>query len=655
MAVDETSSDSRTELLRRRFLGALGAAGVASLAGCAGGGRGDEQTPLDRAFQRNEVDVSDVEEGGTLDVALTSSPNSFDPPYSNEVPSTLVQNFFYESLLTTDTQGNAFPWLAESFELVEIQSVGPRDYEPYMRTAPAVVPDDGRPFVDVDEQIIVQHPEDSPAQDEQVRVLLPEDAAEAVADGTFGMQYQYDLHEGIEFGNGEELTADNVVRSVRRYENSPNSAQTFDSVLHAEAVDDYTVNLYAQAPDAEAEIQVSNAAPVFPTELLETEGGNMDPRQGNDPVGTGPWQFEEFQDEEVFRVSLRDNYWLEDIGLDAKDWWDGPDEFPEKPVIDEINMRFVPEDAQRAGALQDGDVDVTSGLTSDAQTNFLESEGFGVSATETGGYLYMQYPVQIEPWDQQEVRRAANHLIPRGQISQEIEQGWTRPAWTPIPSLAYGAGTTDPEQLEEDLRPLNEFDPERAQELIEEAGVETPISAQIETNSDNQDRVRKVEAIAQSMNDTDLFDINVETFEFGDFVGRILSQDYWERGNIVVVGLSGTFNPGSFVDATHGADNWGQCCNSNRLEFPDLDEMTEEARFSEAVIGDQEERASRYDEIWRRVVELSANSYIDIDTTVACYNDDVVGFNTYPFTEGLYSYALHAPIEQQVVYLDDDG
>jgi len=295
---------------------------------------------------------------------------------------------------------------------------------------------------------------------------------------------------------------------------------------------------------------------------------------------------------------------------------------------------------------------VAHGLTADAQTNFQDSGDYQTKSVETGGYQFMQYPVQREPWDDRRVRQAANHLIPRQQIVDNIEQGWSRPAWTPLPELAYGSGTTDPEALESELKPQNEFDPARAQELIDEAGVETPIEVQIETNSDNQDRVRKVEAIAQSMNNTDLFDVNVETFEFGDFVGRILAPDYWEKGNILVVGLSGTFNPGSFCNATHHSRNFAQCCNSQKIQFDELDQMMDDARFSTDVLGDAEERGRRYDEIWRQIVELSANSYIDIDFTTAVHNNDLVGFNAYPFPEGMYSYALYAPYENQIAYLD---
>ena len=663
MTTEDTDADSRVSSVRRRMLGVLGAAGVTTLAGCPGGGGngngdgdGDGGGGTQTQAQQQTATPSEVDEiveGGTLNVGLTSNPSSFDPPYSSGVPSTLVQNYFFESLVASDQQGNLYPWLAESYEVAEVQEIERTAYEDYMTTAPVTTNEDGVPVIDTPEQVVVQHPDDSLEPGSDVRVLLRDGASQAASDGVFGMRLRYNLHEGVTFTNGEEMTSEHVVRSYDRVENSQISAQYFNTLLAAEAVDEYTVDLYAQVPDAEAE----RALPyyVFSLEQVDLAGGDLDPRQGNEPIGTGAWNFGSFEDGSSFTVSRRDDYWMDDVGVENKEWFDGPEGFPNGPVVDEVNHRFISEDAQRAAALQENEVDVAHGLTASAQTNFQDSSDFQTKAIETGGYLFMQYPVEVEPFDQQDVRRAVNHLIPRQRMVDNIEQGWTRPAWIPLAEIAYGSGTTDPEALEENLRPTNEYDPQRAQELINNADVETPIEVQIETNSDNQNRVQKVQAIAQAMNATDLFEVNVETFEFGDFVGRILDPNYYQEGHIAVIGLSGTFNPGSFVDATHDFANFAQCCNFQRINFESINEGIENARFDSAVVGDQQERASRYDELWQEVVELSANSYLDIDLTVGVHNNDVNGFDAYPFPEGMYDYALYAPYSQQITYIDRDS
>ncbi|ELY59634.1 ABC transporter substrate-binding protein [Natronolimnohabitans innermongolicus] len=425
----------------------------------------DEQVMwLDRSDATpDETDRSDLQEGGTLRFGVPANIASFDPPYSSDTTSTMSQELIFEQLITSDTEGNLQPWLAESYESLDVQDIERDAYEDYMTTASA----DEEGAIDVDEQVILTHPDDSPVADDEVRVLTPEGASDAVDDGVYGMQWRYHLHEGIEFHDGEELTAENVVLSVERYENSDLSAQTFDSLLHARQVDEYTVDLYAQIPDAEAERELPGIY-IHSTEQASLEGGDLDPRQDNEPVGTGPYVFEEFEDEGYFIATKNESYWLEEKGIDALEWFDGPSDFPAGPVIDEVDMDIIPEDSTRSGQLQNDEIDVTYNLVSSTLNDFDSDDDFIVDSIESGGYQYFQYPVNVEPWDDDRLRKAVNHLVPREQIVDEVLDGWGEPAWTMIPELAQGSGTTDYDALESELKPHNEFDTEEAIKLIEE-------------------------------------------------------------------------------------------------------------------------------------------------------------------------------------------
>ena len=630
---------------RRQVLGMLGGATAVGLMGQLG----FQDEDLDPVEDRVTVDPDEIVEGGTLNAGLVLSPDTFDPPQSLEAPATIVHNLFWETLLTTDAAGNLYPWLSESYELVETQDIDRTAYEEYMVSVPI---EEGA--IETDEQIVITHPETDPAEDDEALVLTVEEVGEAVADGVFGMQHRHELEQGVEFHNGEELTADNVVRSYERYENSVNEGQVFDQFLYADAVDDYTVDIYAQVPDAEA--VDDNLWPIFPDEMMDVPLGEMDPREGNDPIGTGPWVFEEFDEENFITVSRNENYWMEEIGLDSKEWWEGPDGFPESPVIDQIEMEIIPEDSTRAAALETGEIDLTYNLTASQRTSFDESEEFRVATSSGGSYLFFQFPVAVEPFDDARVRRAINHLIPRTDIVEAIEEGWAVEAWAPLPELAAEAGTTDHDALVDELREYNEFDMDRAQELIEEAGVETPIEVTIQTNADNDDRVRKGEFIVEALNATGQFEATLETpGDLTTLVGMMMEPGYSQEGNIALVGLSGTFNPHSFVEALHHPDQFGECCNFNIPpgSFPEFTEQMDDAQFGVDIIDDPDLRRERYDELWQQFVELNANSIVDFGLQTASLNDvEVQGYNMFPFVTGLLSYGLWNPTDEQITYLE---
>lgn len=636
-----------------------GAAGLTalSLSGCMdqlglgqGGDGGDGG--VDPVQDRVTVDPADIQEGGTFRTVIASGPDTFDAAYSSSAEATILQNLVYEGMITSSASGEIYPWLAETVSQEDVQEVEAADYADYMTSVPYAEDDEGNVFIDTDEQIVIEHPDNDPESDDEARVLTVNEAGDAVDDGTYGMHFQFDLHEGVEFHDGEELTADNVVSSYARIEGSPLSGQVFDSLLHVAADGDYTVHLYAQQPDAAA-VRELGGHYIYPSSTVDLEPQQMDPRQGNTPLGTGAFEIDEFEDGEFVTFTTNDSYWFE-TGM--KDWFEGSSDFPNGPVVDEVDIQFVQDPSSRSAALQNGERDMAYGLSADNLTNYRESEDYRVAATNGAGYTFLQFPVRVEPWTDPRIRRAVNHLIPRQQISDNIFSGWENPAWTPLPPVAAGTGTTDYEALVEDNRSYNEYDTERAQELLDEAieenDIETPIEVPLETNTGNDDRVRTMELIQESINQMDEFEATLETIEFLDFVTQLLSENYWDQGKLAFIGLSGGFDAHGYAKAVHHPDNFAACCNFQNIDDQELNDLLQQARYGIEAVEDIEVRQERYEEVWTRVLELNANSYGTHSTTNGVINDAVTGFNTYPSTQNIVGYGLYAPQDEQITYLD---
>jgi len=656
-----SGSDKRLNLdsSRRKVLGMLGGGTMMGLAGCLGGDDGGDEVEIPPADEWEQVDPDEIQEGGTLNFGHVLNPTSLDPPYSDEAPDSVVSNLIYEGLTTVDRNGNVYPWLAESFDINEINEVGPRDYEDYMREVALddngfAVPEDGA-------QVVIAHP-DNQAGDDTGLALTVNETQDAIDDGVFGMRINFQLHEGVTFGNGDEMTSADVTASYERLQNSQLAAQFYgESLLAVEAVGDYEVNVYAQEPDAEA----INSLPylVFHEDQAQLPDGDLDPRSGNTPLGTGAWELVDYSDNEYWTFERRDDYWMEDYGIENKEWYDGPEGFPNGPVIDEVDLRIIPEEDTRSPALEEGEIDLTYSLTAEQRTSFLEEDGFAVPTAPGPGYLFAQMPVDVEPFTDKRVRRAVAKLIPREEIIEEFRSGWGRPAIVPVAPVAgeTAAPDGDYEALEDELRDLVEFDTDAAESLVDDAGVDTPIECTFVTNGDNDERVSVVQTIVSVMNETDAFDASVETeSDLTDLVLRLYGQDFHQEPTIAVVGLAGTFGPDGFIRVLHDPDNYKACCNfqvnpgTGNVDIESLRAGYNDARFTTDAAESVDYRRDQYADICEQILEESANLYIDYGLSTAIYNEDVVGsFAVYPFTQTILSYGLYAPADQVCAYLNN--
>src|SRR5262249_34842733 len=158
--------------------------------------------------------------------------------------------------------------------------------------------------------------------------------------------YTFYLRKGVMFHDGTEMDAEACKFSVDRVRDEKNKQYPgyADSKLIADTqvVDKYTFR-----------IVLNDANAAFPSRLTARLGGIVSPtavktmgeeKFGTAPVGTGPFKFKEFKNDQYVRVERFDNYWRN--GADAK----------KLPYLDGVEWRIITEPTTRLTALQTGDV-----------------------------------------------------------------------------------------------------------------------------------------------------------------------------------------------------------------------------------------------------------------------------------------------------------
>jgi peptide/nickel transport system substrate-binding protein len=254
------------------------------------------------------------------------------------------------------------------------------------------------------------------------------------------------LRDEVVFHDGTPFDADAVKFSFDRVLDAPPPAFPPDlrAISSVEVIDDAHVRINLSQPVAGALIrqwlkESTQVAIVSPTAV-----GDLGDDFANRPVGAGPMMFESYDTDQ--QVSLRrfDDYWGGEADLAGVDF-----------IQTELGAPAV-------AALAAGDVDMAPLSSSDVAG--VEAQGdFGVETQLSNATLMPAFCTSKAPFDTLEARQAVAHAIDREEIAAAAYG-------------AEGAATDMPLSIEspyfaEDLSGAYEHDPDRARDLLDQAGV----------------------------------------------------------------------------------------------------------------------------------------------------------------------------------------
>lgn len=265
-----------------------------------------------------------------------------------------------------------------------------------------------------------------------------------------GTTLTFNLRDDIKWSDGEPITSADFLFTYEMYTNPANtvaSTYPYDLVANMEAPDATTVVVTFNEPF------VPWASTIFqemlPKHILQPvfdADGSLDAADWNEApvVGCGPYVFSEWESGSYASFVRNDNYYNE----------------PAK--IDEIFIRFVPDDAAQVAALQTGEGDLGTFL---AYSDFpaLEEAGVNIymvaSGYNEGWYFYFGEEAHPAIADVK-VRQAVAMCFDRFSINEDLLLGKTVPAVTFWDNMPYASPNVQ----------AWPYDPAQANTLLDEAG-----------------------------------------------------------------------------------------------------------------------------------------------------------------------------------------
>ena len=417
------------------------------------------------------------------------------------------------------------------------------------------------------------------------------------------LTYTFFLDDRATFHDGEPVTAHDVAFTFETFMHPDydgvrasnfmeiDGAEEFragetDEVPGIRVIDDHTIEIELRSLYAPFLVQTTIFG-IVPEHILgEYEVAEMRGLDFNqNPIGSGPFKFDEYSDDEFARMSYHDGFRTG------------------RPFLDEVLIRYV-DDQALVMMIERGEIDYAN-PTSENFERYAEQDHLTIHQSIRDGFGFIGINVEADtPVRHQAVRQAMAYGINRQGFQEVVMNGLAVNHNSPI-SQASWAYTDD----------LNhyEFSPEDAQRVLEEDGWEMNDDGIYEKNgelleftmsaSSGSEFIDQLMALAQDNLNSIGFDVSVERLEFNTMMDQVDEGDLstWFMG----------FNFGADPDPYsqwHTEGDW----NRTNWSTERADELIEMARQTL----DQVERREYYVEfqqIWNEdmpFIPMYADIYI---------------------------------------------
>ncbi|NLS10310.1 ABC transporter substrate-binding protein [Nesterenkonia sp. MY13] len=411
------------------------------------------------------------------------------------------------------------------------------------------------------------------------------------------------VRTGIQFSDGTEFDAEAVATSIDRHLNLAGSSRTSElgPLEEITAVDEETVELTFSEPFAPIDsILADRAGMIMSPDRLEELGENF----ADDPSCVGPFRFVERTQNAVQYEADPNYYDADEIHLDS------------------IEYRFITDSSIAEANLNSGDIHVADSLSPLDMDELVESENLTMLRVPSYGYqgitlnLANEDGAGTDPVEQDtelaqhtEVRQALSMAINRQALVDSVFDGWFDPACSPIsPDTPF---STDASEA------CPEYDPEGAQQLLEDAGVETPV--EITLNVGNNPEAQRLAQAIQAQVEEAGFSISINPLENAALLESQNEGDF----EAIQIGWSGRVDPhgNTFNFLSTGGGN-----NYSNYSDEQVDELLNEA----TTVIDEQERAQMYGEVVETIHEDVPIIYTHRIRNLTGMVNEVAGIEQYP-------------------------
>lgn len=381
--------------------------------------------------------------------------------------------------------------------------------------------------------------------------------------------WEVKLRTGVKFHDGTPFMPDDVVFSMKRAADVPNSPAPFTgavrSIAKMEIVDASTLRFHTKGPVPDFMEQIGL---VYILSRHAAEGKkNEDYSSGAATIGTGPYKFKQWLRGDRLELQRNDQYW------------------GKKGDFERITIKYIGSGATRVSALLSGTVDLIDSVPPNDAARLKANPAFTLFSSPSARLIYLALdtardnspyvtdaagkPMNTNPLKDLRVRQAISALIMREPITTRLLSGAGVPAGQMVPEGIGGYSAN---------LPPPKYDPATAKALLAAAGYPNGFGLTIHSSNDRFFGDSEIgQAIAQMLVRGGLKINGVITQPYSVYAGAAAKQSYsafiFSYGNTTSDSANGLTN----VLATYNADAGTGAFNRSRYANPKFDQALAQA------------------------------------------------------------------------------
>lgn len=326
--------------------------------------------------------------------------------------------------------------------------------------------------------------------------------------------YTIQLREGVKFQDDSTMVADDVVASMKRWGTLSGVGRgLFTKIADVKATGEHAVEIKLKEPYAPLITnlaETSQAMAVMPAKIANAAGKN--PIDTDKLIGTGPYQFDSWKRGQQIVLKRFDGYVSRD-----EDW--GGLAGKKVAYADQIELNVVKDTQVRLSGLQTGQFDYAVRMPKDLYDQLNSLPGVKPEITRPDSWITVVPDKSQPPFNDVRLRQAINYALNKEQIGLAT--------YGPPEFFEMDGSIFFPDQKDlytkEGTESYNAYNPEKAKQLMKEAGYNGEPLKMVATNSFD-DHYHSAQVVMQQLKDVG-FNVDLQFFEWATFLNTVTEEN----------------------------------------------------------------------------------------------------------------------------------